>query len=271
MSESGYVDAIIIGAGMAGLTAAIYVARAGRSALVLESGVHGGQIIQTLDVANWPGEVSISGPDLMNKIYHQVNNLGVEVEYSEAIELRQSDEYLSVNAAEEDTRRLWVVKTDDGEYACGAVILAMGTEPRRLSAEQTKSAGKRPISYCATCDGAFYKGKPVVVVGSGNTAKYEMEYLSNICSKVYHIHHDEPIPEEAVAVFAAIGRIPNTKIVQDIVELDDNGYIVAGEDCKTTVPGVYVAGDVRTKEIRQLVTAAGDGAVAATNACRYLG
>ena len=270
MADKKYFDVVIIGAGMAGLTAAIYVARAGKTALILEGKVHGGQIIQTLDVANWPGEVSIPGPDLMNKIYHQVNNLGVEVEYSEVSGIEQLDEFVSVGDAEEETRKLWLVKTDDEDYSCGAIILAMGTEPRRLSEAQTKDAGKRPISYCATCDGAFYKDKPVVVVGSGNTAKYEMEYLRNICSKVLHIHHDDPIPEEAVAVFAAIGRIPNTKIVEDVVDLDDAGYVVANEDCVTSAPGVFVAGDVRTKEVRQLVTAAGDGAVAATHACRYL-
>ena len=165
---------------------------------------------------------------------------------------------------------MWLIKTEDAEYACGAIIIASGTDPRKLSEKQAKDAGKRPISYCATCDGAFYKGKPVVVVGSGNTAKDEMKYLKNICSEVYHIHHDDPIPEAAVAVFVAIGRVPRTKYLQGVVDLDENGYVKAGEDCRTSAPGIYVAGDVRTKEIRQLVTAAGDGAVAATMACRYL-
>ena len=146
----------------------------------------------------------------------------------------------------------------------------MGTEPRKLSEKQAADAGERPISYCATCDGALYKGKPVVVVGSGNTAKHEMKYLENICSKVYHIHHDDPIPKDAEAVFVAIGRVPNTGFVQNVVELDKSGFVVAGEDCKTSTPGIFAAGDCRTKDVRQLVTAAADGAVAAMEANKLL-
>lgn len=252
-------DIIIIGAGMAGLTAAIYARRAGKSVLVLEGKIHGGQIINTLKVDNWPGDPGVSGPDLMNKIYHQVNNLGAEVEYDEVVSIQKTAE-----------NGEFLVKTEDEEYSSGAIILAVGTEPRKLSEKQTKEAGKRPISYCATCDGALYKGKPVVVVGSGNTAKYEIKYLEGICSKVYHIHHDDPIPDEAVAVFAAIGRVPNTEFLQDLVKLDKDGYIEAGEDCETSCSGIFVAGDCRTKETRQLVTAAADGAVAANAAVQYL-
>ena len=112
--------------------------------------------------------------------------------------------------------------TDDGEYTALTVIIATGTVPRRLSEKQTKDAGKRAISYCATCDGALYKDKPVVVVGSGNTAKQEMDYLGGIASKVYHIHHDDPIPEDAEAVFVAIGRLPATKVVSELVELSQD-------------------------------------------------
>ncbi|MBR5354792.1 MAG: FAD-dependent oxidoreductase, partial [Alphaproteobacteria bacterium] len=151
-----------------------------------------------------------------------------------------------------------------------AVIIATGTEPRRLSEKQEKDAGERAISYCAICDGALYKDKPVVVVGSGNTAKQEIKYLENIASKVYHIHHDDPIPKDAVAVFVAIGRVPATEEFEKLVELDDAGFIVASEDCKTSCSGVFVAGDCRTKAVRQLVTASGDGAVAADAALKYL-
>ena len=147
----------------------------------------------------------------------------------------------------------------------------MGTEPRKLSEAQMKDAGERAVSYCATCDGALFKDKPVVVVGSGNTAKHEIAYLKNIASEVYHIHHDEPIPEDAVAVFVAIGRVPSTEVARGLVEIDENGFIVANEDCHTSCPGVFAAGDCRTKSIRQLVTAAGDGAIAATEAVHYLG
>ena len=251
-------DVAIVGAGVAGMTAAIYVRRAGKTVVLLEEKVPGGQIVNTSSVANWPGEPGISGADLARQIKEQILELGAVLEYATVFEVEKSDDR-------------FVVKTEDGEFKVGAVILAMGTEPRKLSEEQMKSAGKRAISYCATCDGALYKDKPVVVVGSGNTAKHEIAYLSNIASKVYHIHHGEPIPEEAVAVFVAIGRVPHTEIAKGLVEIDKDGYIVAGEDCKTSCPGVLVAGDCRTKMTRQLVTAAADGAVAGNAAVQYLG
>lgn len=254
-----YFDVIIVGAGIAGMTAGIYVKRAGLSVLIVEKAVHGGQIINTLNIENWPGDLGVSGADLANKIYEQASELGVEIKYEE------------VEAIEEVSgKKGFTVKTDESEYSCGAIILAMGTEPRRLSEKQTADAGKRAISYCATCDGALYKGKSVVVVGSGNTAKHEIKYLENIASKVYHIHHDDPIPKDAAAVFVAIGRVPNTQIVKDLVDLNNEGYIVAGEDCKTSRAGVLVVGDCRTKNVRQLVTAAGDGAIAAEAAIDYL-
>lgn len=242
-------DCIIIGAGMAGLTAAIYLERAGKKTLVLESKMHGGQIINTVNIENWPGDFKVSGAELMQKIYQQAIDLGAEIEYEEVIEVIDGDEK--------------TVRTEDGEYKAKTLVIATGTEPRKMSEKQTRDAGDRAISYCATCDGALFKGKPVVVVGSGNTAKHEIAYLENIASKVYHIHHDDPIPEDAVAVFVAIGRVPNTKFLGNLVDLDDRGYIKAGEDCKTSCPGVFAAGDCRTKNIRQLVTAAGDAAVAA--------
>ena len=250
-------DVIIVGAGIAGMTAGIYVGRAGLNAIVLEAKAYGGQIINTLGIENWPGDLGVSGAELSEKIYHQMNKHGVAMEYTKVESI-------------ENNGKGFVVKTDDEDYLCDAIILAMGTEPRKMSAKQTDDVGKRPISYCATCDGALYRDKPVVVVGSGNTAKHEMKYLKGICSKVYHIHHDDPIPADAEAVFVAIGRVPGTKFVRGLVELDKNGYIVASEDCKTSCSGVFVAGDCRTKDVRQLVTAAGDGAVAASAVVEYL-
>jgi len=250
-------DCIIIGAGMAGLTAAIYLQRAGKNALVLESKIHGGQIINTINIENWPGDFGVSGAELMQKIYEQAKELGVKVEYEEVIKI--------IDGAEK------VVKTEDGEYSADTIIIATGTNPRKMSEKQTADAGDRPISYCATCDGALYKNKPVVVVGSGNTAKHEIKYLEGICSKVYHIHHDDPIPKDAEAVFVAIGRVPATGFVKGLVELDSVGYIVADESCTTSCPGIFAAGDCRTKTVRQLVTAAGDAAVAADAAVKYLG
>lgn len=255
-------DVIIIGAGIAGMTAAIYVKRAGKSVLVFEEKVEGGQIVNTLKIENWPGDLGVSGADLSKKIYHHANNLGVEIRYESVVKITETDD--------EGLGKCFLVKTDDEEYACSAIIIATGTVPRELSERQLKDAGERAISYCATCDGALYKGKPVVVVGSGNTAKNEIVYLENIASKVYHIHHDDPIPEEAEAIFVAIGRVPNTGIFKGLVKMDDEGYIVSGEECKTSCPGVFVAGDCRTKLVRQLVTAAADGAVAANAASHYL-
>lgn len=250
-------DIVIVGAGIAGLTAAIYAVRAGKSVLVLEERVEGGQIINTINIENWPGDLGISGVDLTRKIMAQASKLGAEVEYEKVVEVsKDSDSFL--------------VKTEDDEYGAASVIIASGTEPRKMSEEQTASAGKRPISYCATCDGALYKDKPVVVVGHGNSAKHEVKYLEGICSKVYNIHHDEPIPEDAEAVFVAIGRLPLTSVFDGLVEIDSKGYIVAGEDCHTSLDGVFVAGDCRTKSLRQLVTAASDGAVAATECIDFL-
>ena len=245
------LDVLIVGAGMAGLTAAIYAGRAGKSVVVLESGVKGGEIVESGMVSNYPGVPDVSGADLMNIVAKQAESFGAKIKYEEVVEIKDCGDYKKV-------------VTDEGEYEAKAVILAMGTEPRKLGEKQAADAGNRPVSYCATCDGALYAGKPVVVVGSGNTAKYTMKYLENIASKVYHIHHDDPIPEDAEAVFVAIGRVPQTKFVKDLVELDTKGYVVAGEDCKTSCPGIFVAGDCRTKSVRQLVTAAADGAVAAS-------
>lgn len=248
--ETANCDVIIIGAGIAGMTAAIYVLRAGKSVLVLEGKMYGGQIINAVNIENWPGDMGVSGADLSKKIYSQVEKLGGKLEF---------DEVLSVTRDENSN---FLVKTEDGEYSAKKIIIATGTEPRKLSETQERDAKERPISYCATCDGALYKGKPVVVVGSGNTAKHEVAYLKNIASKVYQIHHDEPIPEDAEAVFVAIGRIPNTKFLKGLVDLDEQGYVIAGEDCKTSCPGIFVAGDCRTKDFRQLTTAAADGTVA---------
>ncbi len=255
-------DVIIVGAGIAGMTAAIYLGRANKSVLILENKISGGQIVNSLKVENWPGESEISGADLSKKIYHQMNNLGVKIEYENVNSISKQ--------IVDGIKSEFLVKTDENIYSSSEIILAVGTEPRKMSEKQEKDAGKRPISYCATCDGPLYKGKNVVVVGSGNTAKHEINYLSGIASKVYHIHHDDPIPKDADAVFVAIGRVPSTDFLKGFVELDTEGYIVAGEDCRTSVDGVYAVGDCRTKSVRQLVTAAADGAVAAGQAIQNL-
>lgn len=301
-------DVIIIGAGIAGLTAAIYVRRSNKTVLVLEGQAYGGQIINTLQIENWPGDYGVSGVDLMQKIYKQATELGAEVEFEE-VEV--------VEKVGED----FVIKTEDGEYKAGAVILAVGAEDKKLGIERETELTGRGVSYCATCDGAFYKGKNVAVIGGGNTALYDAVYLADIADKVYVVHRRDEFRGDAVLVeklkrkenvefvlgyvpeqilgddkvagvklapsgkvdsvtsekildvdgiFVAIGKKPATEKYAELVKLDENGYIVASEDCRTSCDGVYVAGDCRTKDIRQLVTAAADGAVAADAAVNYL-
>lgn len=254
-------DVIIVGAGMAGMTAGIYAGRAGLKTLVLEGSLMGGQIVNSFSVENWPGEVEISGADLMKRIYAQMTGLGVEAKNEEVVETKDNGD---------DSGGRFLVKTDEDEYTCNAMIIATGTEPRKLEGVQKESAGEKPVLYCATCDGALYKGKTVAVVGEGNTAKHEIKYLEGICEKVYNVHRGEMIPEEAEAVFVAIGRVPATGTFEDLVKLDSDGYVMADEKCETSRPGVFVAGDCRTKPARQLVTAAGDGAVAVNGVVRYL-
>lgn len=301
-------DVVIIGAGIAGLTAAIYVRRSNKTVLALEGQAYGGQIINTLQIENWPGDYGVSGVDLMQKIYKQATELGAEVEFEE-VEM--------VEKVGED----FVIKTEDGEYKAGAVILAVGAEDKKLGIERETELTGRGVSYCATCDGAFYKGKNVAVIGGGNTALYDAVYLADIADKVYVVHRRDEFRGDAVLVeklkrkenvefvlgyvpeqilgdgkvagvklvpsgkvdsatsertldvdgiFVAIGKKPATEKFAELVKLDENGYIVAGEDCRTSCDGVYVAGDCRTKDIRQLVTAAADGAVAADAAVNYL-
>ena len=252
-----YYDVVIIGGGIAGLTAAIYATRAGKSTLVLEEKVCGGQIINSVNIENWPGSLGISGVELILGTQKQAQELGAEIEFEKVEKVEKLDD--SSDAA---NGARFKITTDDSVYTAKNVIVAVGAEPRKLSDEQTKKAGKRAISYCATCDGALYKGKPVVVVGSGKSAEAEIKHLEGIASKVYHIHHDDDFPEDAVAVFVAIGRVPSTGFLKGLVDLDEKGYIVAGEDCKTSCDGLYAIGDCRTKSVRQLVTAAGDAAVA---------
>ena len=302
-------DVVIVGAGIAGLTAAIYGRRAGKSVLVLEGKTYGGQIINTFQIENWPGDFGVSGVDLMQKIYKQATELGAEVEFEEVVAI-------------EKTETGFLVKTEDEEYAAGAVILAVGSEAKKLGLDSEEKFAGRGVSYCATCDGALFKDKTVAIIGGGNTALYDALYLSNIVKKIYLVHRREEfrgdkvlvekvqkknnvefvlgyVPEEIVGdkkvsgvklvvsglmaevkeareldvdgVFVAIGEKPMTEKFAELVELDKDGYIVAGEDCKTSRDGVYVAGDCRTKDVRQLVTAAADGAVAAEAAARYFG
>ena len=302
MTTKEPVDIAIIGAGIAGLTAAIYAARANKKVVVLEGKTHGGQIITTDKIANYPGISGISGVDLMNNVYEQVKSLGVKVEYAEV---------LSVNL-DGDIKE---IVTEEGAFYANSVIIAVGACEKKLGLKNEDRFTGRGISYCATCDGGFYKNKAVAVVGGGNSALYEALYLSNIASKVYLIQHSNKFRGDAILVdklsdiknvefvmdskpveylgerrieglviedssqkkrelkvdgiFVAIGRVPATEIFKDQIELE-NGYIKADENCHTSKDGVFVAGDCRTKNVRQLITAASDGAVAASEAIEYL-
>ena len=301
-------DIAIVGAGIAGLTAAIYGRRAGKSVLVLEGKVYGGQIINTFSIENWPGDYKVSGVDLMGKIYRQAVDLGAEVEYEEVIEIVDKGEYKEIIG-------------EDEKYQAKTVILAVGAEDKKLDIPGEEKLAGRGVSYCATCDGALFKDKTVAIIGGGNTALYDTLYLSSIVKKIYLVHRRDEfrgdaalakrvkakenvefilgyVPEEIMGdkkvsgvklvpsglvkdvsdgrelavdgIFVAVGEKPATEKFATLVELDKNGYVVAGEDCKTSRDGVYVAGDCRTKDVRQLVTAASDGAVAAEAVARYL-
>ena len=296
-------DIVIIGAGPAGLTAAIYARRAGKSVLVLEAKSFGGQIINTPEIENYPAAPHISGFDFASNIYSQATELGAEVRFEKAVEI--------ITDGEKKT-----VRTVKNEYGCRAVIIASGSENRKLGLEGEDALLGRGVSYCATCDGNFFRGKRVIVVGGGNTALEDALYLSDLCETVFLVHRRDSFRgEEATAarlktrenvvfkleakvtkllyserlegaeitrnsgetetvgaagLFVAVGRVPESRNFAPLLDLDDSGYAAAGEDCRTKTPGVFVAGDARAKALRQLVTAVADGASAATNAVEYL-
>ena len=295
-------DVIIIGAGPAGLTSAIYAKRSNKEVLVLEANTYGGQIVTTDKIDNYPAAPHISGYDFATNLYNQVIELGAEVKFEKAIEI--------VNG---DTKK---VVTDKNTYEAKIVIIAIGVRNRNLNVPGEKDFEGKGVSYCATCDGMFYKGKTVAVVGAGNTAFEEALYLSNLCKKVYIIHRNEKFKaspsmtrkvkakdniefilnsnivsingKEKVsdidlldnnenksnikvsAVFIAIGQIPENGNLTKELNIDKNGYIKSDKNLKTNIDGIYVAGDIRPKTLRQLVTATSDGALAAVNAIKSI-
>ena len=293
-------DIIIIGAGPAGLTAAIYARRANKKVLVLEANTYGGQIINSLSVDNYPASPHISGFEFASNLYSQVKDLGAQIKFERVLEINQKKE----------------VKTKNNTYHAKAIIIATGAENRKLNIEGEEELIGKGVSYCATCDGAFYKNKEVAVVGGGNTALEDALYLSDLASKVYLIHRrekfrgeekyvkeiqgkknieiiynsqvkklnsknglesieiinnkDEKKELQVQGLFIAIGRSPENQSFANLIKLNSEGYIIAGENCHTSSKGIFVAGDNRVKELRQLVTATCDGAVAATEAIKYL-
>lgn len=286
-------DIVIIGAGPAGMTAALYAIRANKKVLVLEALNYGGQIINTQNIENYPVEENINGFDFATKLYNQITKLGVEVKL---------EKVLSINNKE--------VKTNKSIYQAKSIIIATGLKTKKLELPLEEELIGKGISYCATCDGAFYRGKDVAIVGGGNTALEDALYLSDICNKVYLIHRRnefraDPITVEKVksksnieivydsiitkingndylesieinndkildvaGLFIAIGKIPTIDFID--IETTENGYIKSNELCHTNIEGIFVAGDIRDKNLRQLVTATSDGAIAATEAIKYL-
>lgn len=287
-------DVIIIGGGPAGLTAAVYARRANLKTLVLEATACGGQIIITPDIENYPAAMHISGLDFASRLESQANELGAEIKFEEVTGFNDK-------GTEKE------VFTDSNTYTAKTIIIATGTKARKLDLEGEDALVGHGISYCATCDGSFYRGRVVAVNGGGNTALDDALFLSNIADRVYLIHRRDQFRGDAESVekikakenielvmnsqvtkliydnkldgievtdnngiirkldvgalFIAVGRIPSTNIFADKITMKEDGYI-DGEYCHTNVPGVFVAGDCRNKEVRQLVTATADGAVA---------
>jgi thioredoxin reductase (NADPH) len=296
-------DVAIIGAGTAGLTAAIYARRAGRSVVIFEGEAPGGQIINTPEIDNFPGLPGVSGYEYANKLYEQAQQFGAEFVF---------DTVKKVSGSLEEGFR--IITEYGTECEAKTIIIASGVKRREMGLAGEQEYTGRGISYCATCDGAFFKGKTAAVFGGGNTAVEDAIYLSEICKKVYIIHRrnqfradatlvDELLANDNVetklsytvsaihgddkltsvtltsvegrdeelvtdALFVAIGLIPENGVFKDLVDLDEAGYVIADETCETSAPGVFAAGDCRTKDVRQLVTAAADGATAAISASR---
>ena len=288
-------DIAIIGGGPAGLTAAIYAARAGKTVTVFERESMGGQITHAHKVSNYPGFTEISGTELGDKFCAQAMDMGAEIEFANVESVEK----------EGDTFR---ITTEDGEFTARTLIFAGGAKPRPLGVDREEELTGAGVSYCALCDGAFFAGKDVAVVGGGNSAFSDALFLAGVArsvtlihrrdslraSRVYHkplmeaenveFHWNSALTEirqgEIVldgeeiipcdGVFVAIGRQPETELVKDALHLDENGYILAGESTATNIPGVYAVGDVRTKGLRQIITAAADGAVAVHQAEEYL-
>ena len=312
-------DLIIIGAGCAGQTAAIYASRARLSVLWLENSfVQGGQIADSGLVDNYPGLPGISGADLAEVFASHAKKLGMEPVREKVLSVRK----------EENGEGRFCVQTKKAEYLTKTLIYAAGAAHRKLGIPGEEELSGAGVSYCATCDGAFYKDQTVAVVGGGNTACEDALLLSKICKKVYLIHRRDSLRADKVldelvretgsveilwntipaefcgteeltgirlirkaagndegqlsgvtgqediipcqGVFIAAGMVPNSGLLKDLVSLDESGYVIAGEDCASDVPGIFAAGDVRRKPLRQVVTAASDGANAVASVCRFL-
>lgn len=295
-------DVVIVGGGPAGLAAAIYARRAGKSALVLEKNGFGGQIAWSPRVENYPGVAAISGAELSDRMFSQALEMGAEADLAEVTGLAREG-------------ALWRVETPEGDYLARAVILATGARHRRLGVEREEELAGSGVCYCAVCDGAFYKGRPVAVAGGGDSAVQDALLLSNSCSQVYIIHRRREFRAESAnvdalrsrgnvtmlmdsrvtallgageltgvrvegpdgsrdievdALFVAVGSEADSAPFAGVASTDDAGWFTAGEGCAAGAPGLFAAGDCRAKSVRQLTTAVGDGAAAAVAACHHV-
>lgn len=297
-------DIIIIGGGPAGLVAALYAGRAQLDALMIEKQFEGGQIVNTNEVENYPGFMDITGSGLANIMYEHAKKFGGIMKYNEVLDIQIHGDIKKVI-------------TESETYETKIVILSMGAKPRKLGIEREDELGGKGVSYCATCDGGFYKNKVVSVVGGGDTAVEDALNLSRIAKKVYlinrsdyltankvsqnklfktdnveiisnsiitklygekvlngiqvkNINENKTIELEMNGLFVAVGSKPSTELVKNLVDLDKQGYIIADESCKTSVDGIFAIGDIRTKGLRQVLTAAADGAVSIYEAEKYL-
>ncbi|MBQ7348578.1 MAG: FAD-dependent oxidoreductase [Clostridia bacterium] len=298
-------DIIVIGAGAAGMSSALYALRNSKKVLVLESESLGGQIANSPRLENYPSIKAISGEEFADNLFNQITDLGADVEIEKVVQISKGED------------KIFTVKTEYNEYQGKSVIIAAGVKHKHL---RTKSDREdlvgRGVYYCAICDGAFYKGQEVAVIGDANTALQYSLLLAGYCKKVYvytlfdkffgdaslvkalrakeniEVRPNTSVTDfiggneleaieytdkdgnvlrhEIPAVFVAIGQVPDNKAYTNLVDLDKNGYIIADETCKTKTEGLFVAGDCRTKAVRQVVTAVADGGVAATNASLYI-
>jgi len=305
MTNENIYDVIIIGAGPAGMTAAVYTSRANLSTLMIERGVPGGQMANTEEVENYPGFGHILGPDLSNKMFEHAKKFGAQYAYGDIKEIVNGEEYKTV-------------RTSSKEFKARSVIISTGAEYKKLGAPGEKELSGRGVSYCAVCDGAFFKGKDLVVVGGGDSAVEEGVYLTRFVNKVTIVHRRDEFRAQKIiqqrafenekievifnttiqsiheqtgkvgsvklvstedgsekefktdGVFIYVGMVPLTAPFQDLGITNSMGYIETNDQMETKVEGIFAAGDVREKTLRQIVTATGDGSIAAQSAQHYV-
>lgn len=305
MTEEKIYDVAILGAGPAGMTAAVYTSRANLSTIMIERGVPGGQMVNTNEVENYPGFASILGPDLSNKMFEHAKKFGAEYAFGDVKQLNDGDEYKTI-------------VTGNKEYKARAVIIATGAEHKKLGIPGEEEYSGRGVSYCAVCDGAFFKDRELVVVGGGDSAVEEGIFLTRFAKKVTIVHRRDQLRAQKIlqerafanekidfiwshtvkeihaedgkvssvtlvstkdgterefktdGVFIYIGLVPLTKPFEHLGITNEDGWIITDEEMRTRVPGVFAAGDVRAKSLRQIVTATGDGSIAAQSAQEYV-